>query len=61
MMLAAENTEVYNMNANILELMDIQRQVNLKVREKAADPISEDQFLLAFNVELFEYFNAVGT
>jgi hypothetical protein len=49
------------MNANILELMDIQRQVNLKVREKAADPISEDQFLLAFNVELFEYFNAVGT
>ena len=49
------------MNANILELMDIQREVNLKVREKAADPISEDQFLLAFNVELFEYFNAVGT
>jgi hypothetical protein len=49
------------MNANILELMDIQREVNLKVREKAADAISEDQFLLAFNVELFEYFNAVGT
>lgn len=49
------------MKVNIIELMDIQREVNLKVREKAVDPITGNQFLLAFNVELFEYFNAVGT
>jgi uncharacterized protein YlaN (UPF0358 family) len=49
------------MKVNIIELMDIQREVNLKVREKAIDPITGNQFLLAFNVELFEYFNAVGT
>jgi dimeric dUTPase (all-alpha-NTP-PPase superfamily) len=49
------------MNINIEELMDIQREVNAKVREKMTRAIEADEFLLAFNVELFEYFNAVGT
>jgi dimeric dUTPase (all-alpha-NTP-PPase superfamily) len=49
------------MNINIQELMDIQREVNAKVREKMDRAIEADEFLLAFNVELFEYFNAVGT
>ncbi|RLI51915.1 hypothetical protein DRO61_01150 [Candidatus Bathyarchaeota archaeon] len=49
------------MNINILELMDIQRDVNKKVMEKIKAPITGDQFILAFNIELFEYFNAVGT
>lgn len=49
------------MNVNILELMDIQRDVNKKVMEKLETPVTGEQFILAFNVELFEYFNAVGT
>ncbi len=49
------------MNINIQELMDIQREVNAKVREKMDRAVEADEFLLAFNVELFEYFNAVGT
>lgn len=49
------------MKINIEELMDIQRAVNAKVREKMTRPVEADEFLLAFNVELFEYFNAVGT
>ena len=49
------------MNVNIQELMEIQRDVNKKVMEKLDAPITGDQFILAFNVELFEYFNAIGT
>jgi len=49
------------MKINIEELMNIQREVNAKVREKMDRAIEADEFLLAFNVELFEYFNAVGT
>ena len=49
------------MEIKIIELMDIQRNVNKKVMEKLDTPIMGDQFILAFNVELFEYFNAIGT
>lgn len=49
------------MEIKIMELMDIQRNVNKKVMEKLETPIMGDQFILAFNVELFEYFNAIGT
>lgn len=49
------------MNINVQELIDIQRSVNAKVREKMDRAIEADEFLLAFNVELFEYFNAIGT
>lgn len=49
------------MKINIEELMNIQREVNAKVREKMDRAVEADEFLLAFNVELFEYFNAVGT
>jgi dimeric dUTPase (all-alpha-NTP-PPase superfamily) len=49
------------MHINISELMEIQRDVNRKVREKMNRAVEADEFVLAFNVELFEYFNAVGT
>jgi len=49
------------MEINIRELMDIQRDVNAKVREKMDRVVEADDFLLAFNVELFEYFNVIGT
>ena len=49
------------MEINIQELMDIQRDVNKKVMEKLDKAPTGDQYILAFNVELFEYFNAVGT
>jgi len=49
------------MEINIRELMEIQRSVNAKVREKMNRAVEADEFLLAFNVELFEYFNAIGT
>ena len=49
------------MEINIRDLMNIQREVNAKVREKMDRAVEADEFLLAFNVELFEYFNAVGT
>lgn len=47
--------------ANIKDLIPIQRKVNKKVKEKLIDYPTSENYLLAFNVELFEYFNAVGT
>lgn len=49
------------MRANIVDLIKIQREVNEKVKEKLETGISGDQFILAFNIELFEFFNEVGT
>jgi len=49
------------MNVNIIELLPIQRDVNKKIMEKLEKAPTGDQYILAFNVELFEYFNAVGT
>ncbi|MFW5889541.1 MAG: dUTP diphosphatase [Bacillota bacterium] len=45
---------------DIKELLPIQREVNEKVREKLDAPVEFDQFMVAFNVELFEFFNEVG-
>jgi dimeric dUTPase (all-alpha-NTP-PPase superfamily) len=53
--------EVSKMIANLKELVPVQREVNRTVREKLDRDISANEFLLALNVELFEYFNAVGT
>lgn len=48
------------MKANIRELLDIQREVNSKIKEKLKEEITTGHYILAFNVELFEYFNAIG-
>ena len=48
------------MKAQIQDLIKIQQEVNAKIREKTTEPINNEQFILAFNIELFEYFNAVG-
>lgn len=48
------------MKINILELLEIQKEVNLVVKEKTKEDPSAEDYVLAFNVELFEYFNAVG-
>ena len=48
------------MKANIKELIAIQQEVNNKIREKLDQELSSEQYILAFNIELFEYFNAVG-
>lgn len=49
------------MRANIKELLPIQQEVNKKVREKLDNQPEGDDYILAFNVELFEFLNAVGT
>lgn len=49
------------MRANITDLIKIQKEVNTKVNEKLGDQPNGDDYLLAFNVELFEFLNAVGT
>ena len=49
------------MEANIRDLIVIQQEVNKKIREKLDNPPEGEDFLLAFNVELFEFLNAVGT
>jgi dimeric dUTPase (all-alpha-NTP-PPase superfamily) len=49
------------MKVNLFELVTIQEAVNEKIREKLTRKIEVEEFILAFNVELFEYFNAIGT
>ena len=49
------------MRAEIQSLIKIQQEVNKKVNEKLEKTPEGDDYLLAFNTELFEYFNAVGT
>lgn len=49
------------MRIRITNLIEIQEEVNKKVREKLDRDIQSDDFMLAFNVELFEFFNAIGT
>ena len=49
------------MDINIKELLPIQAEVNKVVLERLGRRVEIEEFILAFNVELFEYFNAVGT
>ena len=49
------------MKAKIKDLVKIQQEVNQKVNEKLGNQPEGDDYLLAFNVELFEYLNAIGT
>lgn len=49
------------MQIEIQSLITVQKEVNRKIREKLSRPPEADEMLLAFNTELFEYFNAIGT
>lgn len=49
------------MKIELQGLMTVQREVNAKIREKLSKTPEADDMLLAFNTELFEYFNAIGT
>lgn len=48
------------MKIKIKDLLDLQKKVNQKIAEKAPDRPTPEQYILAFNVELFEYINAIG-
>lgn len=42
------------------DLIEVQQTVNSIIKEKLEKPVTNKEFILAFNVELFEYFNAIG-
>lgn len=46
---------------NLKELLPIQQEVNRTVVERIGRNVTVEEFILAFNVELFEYLNAIGT
>lgn len=48
------------MKINLLELVDIQKEVDEVIKEKLSKPVTNEGLVLAFNVELFEYFNEIG-
>ena len=48
------------MNINIVDLLPIQQKVNSVVSEKLETDLTSQNYILAFNIELFEYFNAIG-
>lgn len=48
------------MKVNLRELIPVQQEVNARVREKMDRNVNPEEFILAFNIELFEFFNAVG-
>lgn len=49
------------MKVNLKDLLPIQKEVNKIVTERLGRSVTISEFILAFNVELFEYFNAIGT
>lgn len=48
------------MKINLRELVDIQKKVDERIKENWNRPVDAEGLILAFNVELFEYFNAIG-
>ncbi len=49
------------MEINLIELLEVQREVNQVVFERTGVRITMEQYILAFNVEMFEYINAIGS
>lgn len=49
------------MKINLKDLLEIQIEVDNLVMEKIEKELNVDNLILAFQVELFEYFNAIGT
>ena len=53
---------MFNFTVENLEgLLPLQRDVNRKVNEKLAAKPTAGHYILAFNIELYEFMNAVGT
>lgn len=48
------------MKINLKDLVGIQREVDARIKENWNRPVNAEGLILAFNVELFEYFNAIG-
>jgi len=51
----------HEVRINLQELLPIQAEVDSFVIERLGKEVSVDNLILAFQVELFEYFNAIGT
>jgi hypothetical protein len=49
------------MKINLMGLLPIQEEVNEVVVTRLGRMPNVEEFIIAFNVEVFEYFNAVGT
>lgn len=49
------------MEIKLIDLLPIQEEVNKKVREKIDRELGAEDFILAFNVEYFEFLNEIGT
>lgn len=53
---------MFNLTIENLEaLLPTQRDVNRKINEKLDKKPAANNYILAFNIELYEFFNAVGT
>lgn len=48
------------MEIKLTHLLDLQKEVNAKVREKMDRDVFVEEFILAFNVEYFEFMNEIG-
>ena len=48
------------MEIKLAHLLDLQKKVNEKVREKMDRDVFVEEFILAFNVEYFEFMNEIG-
>lgn len=48
------------MQIKIRELLKIQEEVNAVIRKKLTEDVSVEEFIVAFNVEFFEFINEVG-
>jgi hypothetical protein len=49
------------MKINLMGLLSTQSEVNEVVVDRLGRTPNVEEFIIAFNVEVFEYFNAVGT
>jgi hypothetical protein len=48
------------LDIKLLELLPIQKEVNKVVIERLGRDIAPEEFILALNIEFFEFFNRVG-
>jgi hypothetical protein len=61
MLQETDNIGVYKMKINLMSLLSTQSEVNEVVVDRLGRTPNVEEFIIAFNVEVFEYFNAVGT
>jgi hypothetical protein len=48
------------LDIKLIELLKIQKEVNKVVIERLGREIAPEEFILALNVEFFEFFNTIG-